>query len=282
MEFYRSGVKKAFLLAAGQGKRLRPFTDKKPKCLIEVGGKTMLEHWLDRLCRQGVDKILVSLHHHGEMVEQYIKENYRGNAAVHIVYEKELLGTGGTLKVNYDFVAGSGPFIIAYADNFTTMNLNRLTAFHSQTPGILTLGLFETNNPGGCGIVDVSESCRVLAYEEKPPDPVSKLANAGIYVAEEEIYEYFPDRPFFDLGYDVLPNLIGKMYGYRIRDYYIDIGTPENLRKAREFADIQRFSKEKYVPAVQCGFPRSIRTVNNRFEYEEEEIPVSGPAAFKS
>ena len=274
MEFYRSGVKKAFLLAAGLGKRLRPFTDNKPKCLIEVGDKSMLEHWLDKLNRLGIDDILVSLHHHGEMVEQYLKENYHGKAAVHIVHEKELLGTGGTLKANYDFVSGSGPFIIAYADNFTTMDLSRIAAFHLQTPGILTMGLFETNNSRGCGIVDVSDNCRILAYKEKPADPVSNLANAGIYVAEEEIYDYFPDRSFFDLGYDVLSNLIGKMFGYRIWDYYIDIGTPENLKKAREYADSHRLSTGKYAPARQCGFPRSIRTVNTRFEYEEEEIPI--------
>jgi len=166
MELHRPGIKKAFLLAAGKGLRLRPMTDNIPKCLMKVGDKTMLSHWLDLLCRLGVDEILVSLHHHHQQIEQYIKENYNGRAAVHMVYEKNLLGTGGTLKANYDFVAGSGLFMIAYVDNYTTMDLNRMATYHEQTPGILTMGLFKTNNPRGCGIVEITENGRVISYQE--------------------------------------------------------------------------------------------------------------------
>jgi len=107
---------------------------------------------------------------------------------------------------------------------------------------------------------------------------LSYLANAGIYTAEEEIYEYFPERSFFDLGFDVLPKLIGKMYGYRIWDYYIDIGTPENLQQARAHADMHGLGARQLTQSSQIGIPRSARVVDDGLDREEEHLAMTKTA----
>jgi len=163
-----------------------------------------------------------------------------------LFYEEELLGSAGTIRENADWVCSETEFIIAYADNLTNANLTKLIQFHrlkSLLPlpfrkegqgGVLTMGLFHSDYPQACGIASLDENGLVVSFVEKPKKPESNLANAGIYVASPEIFSYIPEGKVVDLGHDVLPELVGKMYGCEIDGYLRDIGTPENYRKAQE------------------------------------------------
>ena len=96
------------------------------------------------------------------------------------------------------------------------------------------MGLFHSDYPQACGIASLDEDGVVVSFIEKPQKTESDLANAGIYVASSEILSYIPEGDVVDLGHDVLPKLIGKMYGYEIEGYLRDIGTPENYKRAQE------------------------------------------------
>jgi mannose-1-phosphate guanylyltransferase len=99
------------------------------------------------------------------------------------------------------------------------------------------MGLFHAPNPSACGIAELDSDQKILAFTEKPENPKSNLANAGIYMASQEIFECFPEAPskpgsVMDFGQHVLPFLAGRMYGYPIAEYLRDIGTIESYRQA--------------------------------------------------
>ena len=130
--------------------------------------------------------------------------------------------------------------MIAYADNLTDTNLTEFQSFHKNIctshGGILSMALFRANHPEQCGIAALDEDMRITEFTEKPKNPKSNLANAGIYIANRKIFDIFdmlPAKSPLDFGNDVLPLLIGKMYGWQDNDYLIDIGTPENYSKAQ-------------------------------------------------
>jgi len=222
---------KAFLLAAGVGSRLRPITDKIPKCLVPINGQPLLYYWLKLLEQHGIDEVLINLHHLPDPVFQFLADN-KFNVKIHTVFEQELLGSAGTIRNNFDFVCDDDSFLICYSDNLTTANLSRMIDFHQANDSVLTLGLFHTTKPRQCGIAELDETNTVVSFVEKPAQPKSNLAGAGIYIAGHEIKTYLPERYPSDFGFDVLPQLIGKMKGYFIREYFIDIGTIENYEQA--------------------------------------------------
>ena len=223
---------KAFLLAAGEGTRLRPLTDTTPKCLVPICGRPLLAYWFDLFRRYGIEEVTINTHHLADQVRAYLR-SVEG-VQVSVTYEPELLGSAGTLYANRDFVKGEDAFFILYADNLTNANLNALEAFHRSHSGIVTMGLFETSVPHQCGIVELDAEGRIVDFVEKPEHPKSNLANAGIFVARPSLFDFLSDRTPLDLGHDVLPRLIGRMYGVRIREYLLDIGTLENYRRAQE------------------------------------------------
>ena len=222
---------KAFLLAGGLGERLRPLTDHVPKCLVPINGVPLLAIWLDLCNRSGIDSALINISRHSEQVERFLNS---GDVPidVQIVREKEPVGNAGTVLANRDFVRGEDNFYILYADNLTDASLPRLLAFHLAHNGPLSMGLFRTTTPMSSGIVELAQDGRVRSFQEKPAQPAGNLANAGIYVARQTLFDAIPnDRPIVDFGRDVFPRLIGQLYGQLVAGYLLDIGTPVALAK---------------------------------------------------
>jgi len=223
---------KAFLLAAGVGKRLRPLTDDRPKCMVPIAGKPLLHYWFYLCKRYGIDQLLINLYHYPDIVEAYLSELDQGNLRVEVSREDHLLGSGGTIAANADFVAGEEDFYIFYADNLTNINLESLLEFHRSHDGMVTMGLFRTPTPEQCGIVELNSEGLVTSFQEKPAQPRSNLANAGVLVASPELISHIPEETCVDLGHHVLPGLVGRMYGYVIDQYLQDIGTMESYLSA--------------------------------------------------
>ncbi len=222
--------RKAFLLAAGTGSRLGPLTDKIPKCLVPLGKTTLLDIWLDRLLQAGIREVLINTHHLAEEVESRLSRRAQ-RPAVRTVFEQKLLGSAGTVEVNRAFVKDEESFWVIYADNLTTISLRAMEEFHCHHRGVVTLAVYETDEPGRCGIVETKVNGEVVSFEEKPSNPRSSLANAGIYLCRSELFNYLhPGRA--DFGFDVLPRLIARMYAYPMTEYILDIGTPENYERA--------------------------------------------------
>ncbi|HMP88805.1 MAG TPA: nucleotidyltransferase family protein [Kiritimatiellia bacterium] len=224
---------KAFLLAAGKGTRLRPLTDTVPKCLVDIQGRPLLSIWFELLGRAGITDVLINTHHLPEVVERYVHEHTPPDLRVTLFHEKELLGSAGTVKHNRDFIGADPETLIIYADNLSSIDLRAFLQFHQRKQSLFTMGLFRAAAPEECGIATLDADKRVVAFTEKPKNPVSDLANAGIYAMSRELLDLIPDQPLADFGYDIIPQLVGKMYGYLIPGYYMDIGTWERLERAR-------------------------------------------------
>ncbi len=249
---------KAFLLAAGKGTRLKPYTDAHPKCLIPIHGTPLLQIWIDLLAQHGISEVLINTHHHADQVEQFVKAYQRHtDLFLRTVYEPRLRGSAGTLLENRNFVADQSDFLIAYADNLTNLNLLKMIDFHRKIrsmKGVLTMGLIKAPNPSACGIVTLDHSEKIIKFVEKPFQPESDLANAGVYIAANEVFDFFPavndvaglKDEVLDLGHHLLPLLAGKMYGYHISAYLKDIGTPE----AYEQALVQWAEVNNEVPGI--------------------------------
>ena len=223
---------KAFLLAAGLGTRLRPLTNTIPKCLVPINGKPLLEYWFILFEKYGVDEVLVNLHYLPKKVLAFI-QSVSYPIKIKTFYEPELLGSAGTVYANRDWIRNEKDFLIVYADNLSTVNLHKILSAHRTSNPVLTMGLFRTNRPDQCGIATLNDYDVITDFTEKPANPSSNLANAGIYVASRELLEYLPEKAPADFGFDVLPHLIGKMKGYVIEEYLLDIGDMKNYEQAQ-------------------------------------------------
>ena len=224
---------KAFLLAGGHGTRLKPLTDTVPKCLLPIRGTPILQIWF-ALCRQfGIEQVLINLHSHGEVVRRFVQEHKDG-LSVSLFVESERLGSAGTIRANRDWVSKENSFWVFYADVLTTTNLTDILDFHNSRRPVATIGVYEVPNPSRCGIVQVDRGGIVREFVEKPKVPIGNLAFSGLMVATPALLEVIPDESPVDLGFHVLPRVVGRMAAYRISDFLLDVGTLETYQTAQE------------------------------------------------
>ena len=225
---------KAFLLAAGLGTRLRPYTDAMPKCLVPLSGRPLLEIWLELLGSHGVTDVLVNTHHLPGQVREFAAR-WQGAARLHLVHEPELLGSAGTLVRNWDFARGGESVLVCNADNLTDIDITALGRFHQGHGAAISLALFRPANPSECGIVELGAGGRIVSFEEKPAQPRSPLANGGIYMMRTAAIEPRLPRAStpVDIGRHLLPACLDSMYGWEWPGLLIDIGSPELYHRAQ-------------------------------------------------
>lgn len=224
---------KAFLLAAGHGKRLRPLTNTVPKCLLPVCGIPILQIWLQACHVFGIDEVLINIHAHAELVRGFLRD-HASDTRVRVVEEKHLLGSAGTLLANYAWVESEELFWVFYADVLNRVDLSAMLRVHRSRNPAATLGVYRVPDPTRCGIVDVEPDGTVRQFVEKPAKPSSNLAFSGLLIGTPRLLEQIPRKQPVDIGFDVLPLLAGKMMAYPISDYLLDIGTVENYERAQK------------------------------------------------
>jgi mannose-1-phosphate guanylyltransferase len=224
---------KAFLLAAGVGSRLKPITDSTPKCMLAINDRPLLDIWLDAFDRAGISEVLVNLHHLPDVVRRHLASR-AGPPAVRTFLEPELLGSAGTLIANRGWVGGEELFLACNADNVTNFDLRLLVEAHRKHKPVATLAVFKSENPSAGGVMELDAGGTVVGFTEKPDEPVSDLTNAGMYVFHPCVLDEIDGRPPLDIGYDLLPGLIGRARTVLVEGYFRDIGTPDAYRRARE------------------------------------------------
>jgi len=228
---------KALLLAAGKGTRLRPYTYHAPKCLVEIGGEPLLGRWLKNLERIGCQRTLINTHYLSEKVEEYLLALKLDKMELETIYEKELLGTAGTLLANKKFFDGATGLLI-HSDNYTNTDLSLLIEAHHQRPSNceLTMLTFNTKTPESCGIVLTDSKGVVQQFYEKESDPPGRTANGAIYVFDQPFLDNLclQNQRVKDFSRDVLPQMVGHIFTFHTNKEYLDIGTPETLREAQE------------------------------------------------
>jgi len=227
---------KAFLLAAGVGSRLRPITDTTPKCMLAIGGQPLLDIWLDAFDRAGVDEVLVNLHHLPDVVRNHLKARAESlqPPAVRTVFEPELLGSAGTLAANRALVDGEEMFLACYADNLTDFDLRSLAETHQAHGAIATLTVFHSERPAAGGVVELDGAGTVVGFTEKPSQPVSDLVNAGMYALHPRVIDEIGGPPPRDIGYDLLPRLVGRAKAMPVEGYFRDVGTVDAYQRAQQ------------------------------------------------
>ena len=223
---------RAVLLAGGLGTRLRPLTDEIPKCLVEVGGRSLLDHWLDAFARAGFSDVLVNTHHLPELVERHLRSRAGRAPTVTVAHEPQLLGSAGTLLAARAFLGGHD-FVAVNADNLTDFDITRLVRAHRDGGAIATLATFHTPTPSRSGILQVDDGV-VTGFDEKPAAPRGDLANAGMYAFSPAVLDLIDVEMPQDIGYHLVPRLVGRARAVDIGDAYLaDIGTHDALAQAR-------------------------------------------------
>jgi len=239
---------KAMVLAAGLGTRLRPLTNDRPKALVEVAGKTLLEITLCRLRNFGVGEVIINVHHFAGLMIEYLEAHRNFGLRVEISQEDLLLDTGGGLKKAAPFFLESGsdndePFILHNVDVLTDIDLGRMLEFHVAHQAIASLAvqdrktsrylLFDEKS-ALCGRELVSEGKRELIADA---NPVHALAFSGIHMISPLLLDMIEEDGVFSIIASYLRLAAGgqKIIGFRADEYYWrDLGKPESLRKAEE------------------------------------------------
>jgi mannose-1-phosphate guanylyltransferase len=224
---------KAFLLAAGHGTRLQPITDTIPKCMVPIRGVSLLQIWLESCEAHGIDEVLINLHAHQEMVTDFLR-NIDSKVKVKVSEERVLLGSAGTLRAHRRWVENDPFFWVFYADVLNSVDLSRMATYHQAKDLAATVGVYSVSDPSRCGVVTVDDDGIVRDFVEKPVNPTSNLAFSGIAIATPEFLDVIPEATPVDVGFHVLPRLVGRMAAYAVEEYLIDIGTMQNYCAAQE------------------------------------------------
>lgn len=221
---------RVILLAAGLGTRLRPLTDQLPKCLVSIGGRPLLEIWLEQLTDSGFGPFLVNTHYLKDQVYDFVKSS-RFRSQVELVEEPVLLGTAGTLRANLDFFQESDGMLV-HADNYCRADFGRFQRAHQcRAHGcIMTMMTFRTHSPSSCGVVEVDSRGVVTGFYEKVKNPPTMIANGAVYILSRELLADFPSVS--DMSTEVLPRYVGEIQTYHTEETFIDIGTPEAYERA--------------------------------------------------
>jgi mannose-1-phosphate guanylyltransferase len=227
------------ILAAGAGTRLRPLTDRMPKCMVPIGGKPLLEHTIEWLHGYGVSEIAINLCYMPGAVMEHFGDGRRWGVRITYSLEEDALGTAGGVRKMAGFF--DGPCLVWYADNLSRCRIDRLIEQHRDHAGLATIALFQRDDVSQSGIVGMDESGRITRFLEKPrPEEVfSHWVNAGIYILEPSVLECILSCGAPDFGRDVFPRFIAAgqpLYGYKLASdeglWWID--RPEDLARVRQ------------------------------------------------
>ena len=226
---------RALLLAAGLGTRLWPLNEYCPKCLMPIGGRPLLEHWLCSLYKVGINSVLVNMHHHKSLVSTFLDRSCF-SGWVQSVIEEKLLGTAGTLRENAEhFITGTT--LLAHADNWCQCDWRQFLEFHQNyrpANTVMTIMTFRTSTPRDCGIVEVDSKGVVRQFHEKVLDPPGNLANGAVYLLEPEVVHWVTERPHVsDFSTQVLPEFLGRVATWENIGVHRDIGTIQTLLDAQ-------------------------------------------------
>ena len=249
----RKDVKKAMILAAGLGTRLKPWTDKHPKALALVNGKTLLQRNVEYLQQAGIKDVVVNVHHFHKQVEAAIKNNNGWGSNITISDESSaVLETGGGLLHAAHLLKGEDAFVVINVDILTDMNLSSMINYHQEKKPLVTLATSTRETSRYLLFDEGNNLCgwrNIINGEEKTVSPLVKdaLANAqqkafsGIHIINPEIFNYIKQQGKFSI-IDVYMDL---MKDHTIKSFddnesrFIDVGKPESVLMAEAMFNVR-------------------------------------------
>ncbi|MGB2695078.1 MAG: nucleotidyltransferase family protein [Dehalococcoidia bacterium] len=220
----------AIVLAGGKGERLRPLTADRPKVMVLLRDKPILEYQIEWLREGGITDVVLSCGYLHEVIQDYFSDGSRWGVHISYAIEDKPLGRGGALKLAYRSVAPDEPYVIATnGDNVNTQPLAPMIRQHKRTDAAGTLLLVQLRSPYG---IVRQQGKRIRGFEEKPLLP--HWLSAGVYVLNREFFADLPDVGDHEDG--LFPKLAseGKLYGFRSTSYWKAIDTAKDLKEAGE------------------------------------------------
>jgi len=248
---------KAMILAAGLGTRLRPLTDDRPKALVEIAGRPLLEIALTRLRAFGIREVIVNAHHYADMILKYLEANDDFGMHIEISREEVLLDTGGGLKkAAYFFLDHSGsshePFILHNVDVISTIDLGRMIRFHTEQDALATLAVQDRETSRHLLFDEHGQLCGRRAGRDGNVEwarsalEVQALAFSGIHIISPHLLTKMDEEGAFSIisAYMHLAAQGEKIIAFRADEYYWrDLGRPENVRQAAMDLESGKYSE---------------------------------------
>lgn len=245
---------KAVLMAGGEGTRLRPLTANRPKPLVPLVNKPVMEYAIDLLKKYGINQIMVTVHYLADEIVSYFGDGSELGVQLMYSVEEEPLGTAGAVKMVEDFLDDT--FIIISGDALTDFDLSKIIKFHKDKKSIATLTLTRVDNPLEYGVVITEEDGSIRRFLEKPSwgEVFSDTVNTGIYVLEPEVLKIMEKNKNYDWSKDIFPKLLEQekpIYGYIAQGYWCDVGNLLQYRAAHQ--DLIQGKVDAKIPGEKLG-----------------------------
>lgn len=217
------------ILCGGIGQRLAKLVKDRPKPMVEINGKPFLDYLLEYLKENSFKRIIMGTGYMSEKIKEYYSYKEPG---VEVVFsgESKPLGTAGAVR-NAQWAINSNPFLVMNGDSFCRVNFADFLDFHLKKKSVASIVLCKKKPAGDFGSVKMNKTDRIDNYKEKMSSVKEGFVNAGVYLFDKKIMNRIPENKKFSLEYQVFPKL-KKLYGYIIKDDFIDIGNPERLKMA--------------------------------------------------
>lgn len=228
-------VKNVIIMAGGEGRRLRPLTEHRPKPLMPLLDEPVIGMLLRLLRRHGIREATLTLCYRAEDVMQALGDGSAYGVHLRYAVEKNPRGTAGSVA---DAAAGmQGTVLVLSGDCLTDVNLTEFYRRHGEQGGVMSLAVKPMENPEGYGLCEMDGKGRILHFAEKPEHPPEKAwVNMGIYLMEPEAFTMIPEEGMVDFGRDVLPGLVAagkKVQAIETEGYWCDIGSREAYCQAQ-------------------------------------------------
>jgi len=221
-------------MAGGKGTRLRPLTCDRPKPMVPVVNRPMLEHVIDLLKLHGFCDILATLYYMPEVIMDYFGQGERFGVSMDYAVEDTPLGTAGSVKACEHLLDST--FLVISGDALTDINLTEAVEFHKAKGAIATIVLTRVTSPLEYGVVITDDDGRITRFLEKPSwsEVFSDTVNTGIYVLEPDVLRLFDPGVEFDFSKNLFPLILKKglpLFGYVAQGYWSDVGNIDQYRQ---------------------------------------------------
>jgi len=234
---------KALILAGGFGTRLRPLSCTRPKTLVPIVNKPLLQWTFERLGKNNITEAILAVNYQTEV---YIKQYKIPKNGLKIKYSRDPLrtplGTGGPIKKAEKLIGHGSPFLVLNGDIFADVNYTEILKKHKEEKAVATIALHQVEDPSRYGVAELAEDNRIKRFIEKPRRETAptNLINAGVYALSPKIFDYIPKGRAVSIEREVFPKLVdeGTLYGHVFDGLWLDIGkTEEYLQLNKTFLD---------------------------------------------
>ncbi|MGC8543102.1 MAG: sugar phosphate nucleotidyltransferase [Vulcanisaeta sp.] len=228
----------AIILAGGLATRLRPLSYSRPKPLLPILDREIIDWIMESITKLPLNRIFISIRYMGDLIKAHM-ENVWANFKDKLVFvtESKPLGDAGPISLINNMYDLTDTFLVVYGDIFSNIDSKALIDFHERTGGTATITLTRVEDVSRYGVAQLDENGRIINFIEKPKQYVgSNLINAGFYVFTKDVIKLIPKNPEnqVKLAIDVIPKLlrVGEVYGYIHNGLWFDIGTPDDYLRA--------------------------------------------------